>query len=58
MRVAPPRDLAPHLDQFGHISVDVIVGREPHERITGANAIPSTVAKFLRDLAEDVERLA
>jgi hypothetical protein len=54
------RDLSPHVDRFGNIAVDVQIGGgpgcdgEPHE--TGASAKPATVARFLRELADDVER--
>jgi hypothetical protein len=56
------RDLAEHVDQFGNIAVDVQVGGGPgaaaQARATGANAPPATVARFLRELADDVDRAA
>jgi hypothetical protein len=54
------RDLSRCVDQFGNISVEAKVGGGPgagtHE--TGASAKPAIVARFLRDLADDVERQA
>jgi hypothetical protein len=54
------RDLAEHVDRFGNISVDVAIGGGPgatgEKRSTGASATPATVAAFLRELADDVER--
>jgi hypothetical protein len=59
-RVTPERDLRGHVDRFGNISVAVEIGggpgARPDKRPTGANATPATVARFLRDLADDVER--
>lgn len=53
------RDLTEQVDRFGNISVDVTLGTGPGavERGTGASAPPATVARFLRDLADDVDRL-
>lgn len=54
------RDLGPHVDRFGNISVKVEIGggpgAAPETRGTGASNKPATVAKFLRELADDVER--
>ena len=53
------RDLADYVDRFGHIGVDVEVrkpGTTAEGRSTGASGPPATVAGFLRDLADDVER--
>jgi len=54
------RDLSPQLDEFGKISVEVMLGGGPGaaERLTGASAPPETVAAFLRELADDVAALA
>lgn len=54
------RDLSEQVDRFGNISVDVRIGGGPEsaERSTGASAAPATVACFLRDLADDIDRLA
>jgi hypothetical protein len=59
--MAYTRDLSPHVDRFGNISVKVEIGDGPgtpaaDTRLTGASARPATVAKFLRELADDVER--
>lgn len=54
---APGRDLRPQVDGFGNISVAVVIGGgdvEPRE--TGASSTPAAVARFLRELADDVER--
>jgi hypothetical protein len=54
------RDLAEHLDRFGNIKVQVEIGGGPgttaEPRETGASAPPPTVARFLRELADDIER--
>jgi hypothetical protein len=53
------RDLTEHVDRFGNINVDVTIGGPASTagpRTTGANATPATVAGFLRDLADDVQR--
>jgi hypothetical protein len=54
------RDLTEHIDRFGNISVSVEIGGGPgaagEVRETGASAPPPTVARFLRELADDVER--
>jgi hypothetical protein len=54
------RDLAEHVDRFGNIGVDVEIGGGPgtagQTRTTGASARPAMVARFLRELADDVER--
>ena len=54
------RDLSECLDRFGNIAVDVTIGTGPDagKREAGASATPSMVAAFLRDLADDVGRLA
>lgn len=56
------RDLTEHVDRFGHISVSVEIGGGPgaatEPRATGASARPAMVARFLRELADDVERAA
>ena len=54
------RDLSAQVDRFGNISVEVKIGGGPgaQEHETGASAKPATVAKFLRELASDVERLS
>lgn len=59
-RSTPTRDLAPQLDRFGNIGVEVKIGGGPgaDERETGASARPETVARFLRDLADDVAALS
>ena len=53
------RDLTPYINHFGHIAVDVTIGRAPgvnvEPRTTGASAEPATVAGFLRELADDIE---
>lgn len=53
------RDLSEHLDRFGNIAVTVEIGDGPgtrsEPRTTGASAKPSTVARFLRELADDIE---
>lgn len=55
------RDLAEHVDRFGCISVDVEIGGGPgaagEKRSTGASSTPAAVARFLRELADDVERV-
>ena len=55
------RDLAGHVDRFGHIAVAVEIGGGPgtaeDKRGTGASASPRMIARFLRDLADDVERV-
>lgn len=51
-RTSPERDLAPQVDQHGLISVSVDVGG----RLTGCNLPPSAAARFLRELADDLER--
>jgi hypothetical protein len=57
---AAGRDLSGHVDRFGNIAVDVTIGGGPGAwaatRATGASASPATVAGFLRELADDVER--
>lgn len=60
MRCTPERDLSAQVDTFGNISVDVTIGDYPGAvgRSTGASAPPATVACFLRDLADDIDRLA
>ena len=55
------RDLSRCVDRFGNIAVDVVIGGGPgdaetHE--TGASNRPAVVARFLRNLADDVERTA
>jgi hypothetical protein len=54
------RDLHEHVDQFGNIAVDVEIGGGPgawpEKRATGASASPAMVARFLRDLADDLAR--
>jgi hypothetical protein len=54
------RDLAEHVDRFGNISVSVEIGGGPGTTVTprptGASASPPAVARFLRELADDVER--
>lgn len=54
------RDLSECLDKFGNIAVDVVIGHGPGagKRETGASAKPAVVARFLRDLAGDVQRLS
>jgi hypothetical protein len=51
------RDLSDCVDRFGNISVAVEIGGGPkagtHE--TGASAEPATVARFLRELADEIE---
>jgi hypothetical protein len=60
--VAPgyARDLREHVDRYGNISVSVEIGggpgAVPQTRATGSNAVPVMVARFLRELAADVER--
>jgi hypothetical protein len=54
------RDLRPHVDRFGNISVTVEIGGGPgtadtEKRGTGASNKPAAVAAFLRQLADDVE---
>lgn len=58
--MAACRDLRPSVDRFGNISVEVRIGRGPQaeETETGASARPSAVARFLRDPADDIKRLA
>jgi hypothetical protein len=58
--VAPGgRDLTRCLDRYGYISANVTLGTGPGAEAwkTGASADPATVAKFLRELADDVEKL-
>jgi hypothetical protein len=54
------RDLREHVDRFGNIAVHVEIGGGPgtggETRSTGASASPATVARFLSELADDVER--
>lgn len=54
------RDLRPQVDRFGNIAAQVVLGGGPGaaERPTGASAAPAAVAGFLRELADDVARLA
>lgn len=56
------RDLSEHVDRFGHIAVHIEIGGGPgaaeETRTTGASADPATIAKFLRELADDVQRVA
>jgi len=53
------RDLA-ELDRFGNIRITVEIGGGPgasgEPRSTGASAPPALAARFLRELADDVER--
>lgn len=62
MRSTPERDLSSHVDEAGHIAVGVEIGSfrngDPRNRLTGASSTPDVVAKFLRELADDIERLA
>ncbi len=53
------RDLTGCVDRFGNIGVDVEIGSGPgaETRFTGASHEPAMVARFLRELADDVERL-
>lgn len=51
------RDLTPNIDRLGNMRVRITVdGRANGEmrREIGTNDKPSAVAKFLRDLADDV----
>jgi hypothetical protein len=55
------RDLAGYVDQHGNIAVDVAIRWPGHvamgvSRETGVSAPPATVARFLRELADDVDR--
>jgi hypothetical protein len=57
---ATMRDLRPYLDNFGNISVKCEVGGAPgavEARLTGASAKPAQIARFLRELADEVEAL-
>lgn len=56
------RDLSGYLDQYGNISVEVTIGggpgtKEDRQRLTGANASPASVARFLHILANDVDNV-
>lgn len=57
-----PRDFSGRMDEAGNIAVDVKVRHPGDDSFSayeiGASAEPATVARFLRDLADDVERLA
>ena len=59
-RTSPQRYLSRYVDGFGNISVTVDIGAETtrQPRSTGANHRPEVVARFLRELADDVERCA
>jgi hypothetical protein len=54
------RDLSEFVSRFGHIAVDVEVSTPGNRggvpRSTGASNTPAAVARFLRELADDVER--
>lgn len=54
------RDLSEFVSRFGHIAVDVEIStpgnRGGVSRSTGASNTPALVARFLRELADDVER--
>ena len=54
------RDLSEFVSRFGHIAVDVEIrmpgNRGGPSRSTGAANTPAIVARFLRELADDVER--
>ena len=55
------RDLSEYVDRFGNIAVDVTIGGGPgarEKRSTGASATPTMIARFLRELAADVEALS
>jgi len=51
------RDLSSCVDRFGNISVDVEIGGAPGAgtHTTGATAPPAMVARFLRELADEIE---
>ncbi len=51
------RDLSSCVDRFGNISVDVEIGGGPGAgtHTTGATAPPAMVARFLRELADEIE---
>jgi hypothetical protein len=56
-----PRDFSRRVDKSGNISVDVKIrlpGDDSSAYDASASEKPATVARFLRDLADDVERLA
>ena len=52
------RDLSECVDRFGNIAaeVEIVGGPDADSRSTGASAKPTMVARFLRELADDVER--
>lgn len=60
MRSAPTRILTPHLDGSGNIALVVTIGdgRGIPPRELAVSARPLTVARWLREVADDVERLA
>jgi hypothetical protein len=53
------RDLSEHVDRFGKIAVSVEIGGGPGTRsapqTTAASAPPALAARFLRELADDIE---
>ena len=61
-RSTPERDLSSYVDEAGQIMVGVEIGKhrtgDIRNKITGSMAEPDVVAAFLRELADDVERLA
>lgn len=61
MRSTPTRILTQHLDGNGNIAVKVTLGNPLRGILTrdlDAEARPLTMARWLRELADDVERLA
>jgi hypothetical protein len=59
VRVSPVRILDRHVDGCGYLQVVVTVGNPAtSEREVVVSGRPLTVAKLLRELADDVERLA
>jgi hypothetical protein len=53
------RDLRRYVDRHGniHVHVEILGEDEFNKHTTGASASPRTVANFLRELADDVDRL-
>lgn len=51
--------ISPFIDKFGHLSVTVTIGNDhtaAGSREILSNSQPATVANFLRDLADEIDR--
>jgi hypothetical protein len=52
-RTSPPRDLTRAVDSFGLVWIRVEVGGQ----LTGANLTPTAAARFLREIADDLDEI-